>query len=157
MRASARWDDAAARAISDAEAAAGAAGTQVATVPLLVGLLRARDPVARRVFSEVLGDPEAAADRLAEALSSGRTSLALSRHYVDVLAAAKARAKAAGSPLAHAAHLLAALLDVQSTALDDALAWLGSDRKALCARLGEIGPEALGMRDDPSAFAAQPR
>lgn len=152
-----RWGEAAAKVIGDAEEVANGARTQVATVPLLVGLLRSREASVRGVFSAVLGDPDTAAERLVAALSSSNQSLAPSQHYGDVLAAAKARAKAAGSPLVHAAHLLAALLDVQSQALDDSLRWLGTDRAVLRGRLREIGPEALGLRGDPSAFAVGPK
>jgi hypothetical protein len=115
-----------------------------------------RDPVARRVFSEVLGDPEAAADRLAGALSSGRTSLAepaLRGRAGCGQGARQGGRIAAGARRASARRAV----DVQSTAPSTMpSAWLERSQGAPRPP-GEIGPEALGMRDDPSAFAAQPR
>lgn len=70
-----------------------------------------------------------------------------SRHYRDALNLATSRAKEEGSPLVLEQHLLGALLEIRSEALDKALAALKTARPELLVALQEMRkgtqPEAL--------------
>lgn len=128
-------------AIAAAHAAAQGAGVPMGTVPLLIGLLGNVDGLTRTV----LGIAEAEAEHWARGLAGGlrpvRGDVQATRGYLSVLAAAQVRAKSVGMGVVTEANLLAALVAVESRALDGALRWLGVDRRKLRASLTEL-PEA---------------
>lgn len=137
--------------IAAAHGAAQAAGAPVGTVPLLIGLLRRVGGVTR----DLLGHTHAEADDKVRQLTGGlrpaQGDTRATRGYFEVLAAAHVRASSSGLGVVNEANLLAALVSVESKALDAALQWLGVDRGEVRKRLTEL-PGA--GQDEPSMFEA---
>jgi hypothetical protein len=145
-----QWSQAVARVLVEAEAAAQQARAQLATVPLLIGLLAIEDGLAGRAAGAV--DARGLARQLAAQLPGAETAVPASRHYVEALALARARARVEQSPLVYEHHLILALLDVRSAALDDALRWLGTDRQRLRSAVHALSAPLVQDDTNPSIF-----
>ena len=142
-------------AIEAAQTAAARAHAQLAMVPLLIGLISINEGLSRRVLKGA-GDADTLAKRLTCSLQRMDRPSPASQHYLEALAAARARAKAERSPVVLEGHVLGALLDVESTALDRALHWLGTDRAALQSALRELRDSANQHDPDASVFIGPP-
>lgn len=111
--------------------------TTLSTVPLMLALLMAPSGLARSITHsagcavDLDAAMEAAIGRLAVCSRPGMAS----QHYLGAIELARARAKADGSPLVLEAHLLMALLEIQSAALDRMLGLLEVEREALRSEL----------------------
>lgn len=141
----------AADAIAAAHGVAQSTGAPVGTVPLLIGLLRRAGGFTRELLGHDVEQAEALAASLVAGLRPGRTDTKATRRYFEVLSAAHVRAKSSGLGIVTEANLLAALMHVESQALDSALSWLGHDRGELRERLREL---PAGEGDEASVFDA---
>lgn len=128
------WSEAVAAGVARARDYAQVAGQRVGTVPLLLSLLVVRGGVTREVCERGGIEPEQAVHRLEEGLrqlqGSGETDTQTTRHYEQVLTAARALARWEGASLVLEHHVLTALLETPSQALDSALAALRTNRHA---------------------------
>jgi hypothetical protein len=106
----------------------------------LAGLLRARAGICRAAYASWLGDPDAAAARLAVEAPLPVTPPGGSRNYRAILAGAKVSAKSEGAAFASELHLLASFLDLRSSALDGALRSLGTTRDAVRDAIVRLAP-----------------
>jgi ATP-dependent Clp protease ATP-binding subunit ClpA len=119
-------------AIEQAWAYARERPTQLSTVVLLMGLLSVK-AVAREVIESNVGNVDKVIDRLWSGLPE--MPVVEGRHFESVKSLAHALAKNEGSPLVLDYHLLDALLEIQSDALDKALRLIATTRRDLRAYL----------------------
>jgi hypothetical protein len=125
------WSEAALRVLQRAESMADSVPTRLATVPLLVGLLKEKDGLTRTVFSARFEDVDAILNALVAALPKQLGSRKPSRNYVQVLDMARSNARADCSPLILEHHLIQALLSIEGTAVDAALRSVETSRLEL--------------------------
>jgi hypothetical protein len=133
-----QWSDWARRALQEAQACAATVPTQLATVPLLIGLLGLQASVIREVWPSRLGSIHAARERLVGRLPKRASETRPSDGYLQACRLALDHARAEGSPLVLESHLLSGLLETPSAALDQALRLLGTDRSELLASLRDL-------------------
>jgi len=130
----------------------------VGTLFLLVALLGIQHGLTREMFQEIGRQPQKDAESLLRELrkSAGRAAVEPqpTENYDLVLSTARSLAKRDGSPLVLERHLLSALLATPSTALDNALGYLGTSRDALLAALRQLRYTA-GTQAVWSEFPAQ--
>jgi hypothetical protein len=130
-----QWSEVAARAIVAAQKLSEAIPTQLATVPLLLGMLSMEGGVTRTAFNHCFEDVKPILDNLVAALPKRRSLRAASRNYFHILDLARSKAKFDGSPLVLERHLLSALLGLASTSLDAALKSIGTSKLELLSAL----------------------
>jgi hypothetical protein len=130
-----QWSEPAQRALQGAESCAATVPTQLATVPLFIGFIDLEQSLVREVWPPRLGSLKLARERLVRGLPRRPGGAKPSDGYAQACRLALDRARAEGSPLVLESHLLAALLETPSAALDQALRVLGADRMELLAAL----------------------
>jgi hypothetical protein len=122
-------------------------GQRVGTVPLLLSLVTAESRIVRELCERCHIQPVQAEQQLMTGLRRLRRSHgadhATTRHYEQALTTACSLARWEGSPLILEQHVLMALLETPSSALDRALAALRTNRQELLAVLQQV-------REDPS-------
>lgn len=146
------WDPLAAEILAKAARCARQADQRLSTVQLLISLLRTDEGLLCRAFRHCVGDPDQAANQLAAARDTSAAESVASRNYRAILSGAKASAKVEGTPAVFERHLLVALFDIRSAALDGALESLGTGRVQLRAALEVLEPGVFGSPSDASYF-----
>jgi hypothetical protein len=137
-----QWSPVVSHILAQAQAFAQQTKQPLGTVPLLLGFLSPPGEVTRAVCERSNIQPAYAVHQLMAGLhrlqeradADDRTT----RHYQQVLAAVRSLVRWEGAPLIHEHHLLRALLETPSDALDNALTRLGTNRQELTGRLHEV-------------------
>jgi hypothetical protein len=148
-----QWSESSRRALQEAQASADAVPTQLATVPLLIGLIGLEEGVVREMWPARLGNGNLARERLLRGLPMRPGATRPSDGYLQACRLALERARAEGSPLVLESHLLSGLLETPSTALDQALHLLGTDRAELLALLRDLQRGARQRETSYSLFS----
>jgi hypothetical protein len=128
----------------------------VGTVHILLGLLTIENGITQEVLREI-GVPTAqASQRLTAGLGNVRgrdeDGPALTRHHDMVISFARSLAKREGLHVVQERLVLEALLSTPSSAMDNALRSLGTNREALLGRLSKMSPECKTHPTVPSVF-----
>jgi hypothetical protein len=119
----------------------------------LIGLIDLEASAVREVWPLRLGSSSLAGDRLVLRLPKRPGATRPSDGYLQACRLALDHARADGSPLVLESHLLRALLETPSAALDQALQFLGTDRAELLASLRGLQRGARQRETSYSLFS----
>ncbi len=102
--------------------------TRLSTISILIGLLKTEMTVTRKIFTDICGELDAKTDLLIQRLPADMHDQP-TLNYLRVQDMAELFAKDENSPVIKERHLLVALLETPSRAFDNAIEWMGINRK----------------------------